>query len=885
MNQESRPNPDELLKAIQKEEQAQKNGQLKIFLGMAAGVGKTYAMLKEAQAIKKEGRELVIGFVDTHGRQETACLMEGLKVIPEKTVVYKEKEFKELDLDAIIQLKPELVLVDELAHSNVPGLRHSKRWQDVFEILDNGIDVYTTLNVQHIESLNDIIKRITGVSVRETVPDLIIEKATSIQLVDLTPDELLDRLKEGKVYLPEQSHLAIQNFFKKDRLSALREIALRYTAEKVDRDLRVSASKGEQVIEWKTREKLLVAVSHSPFSQKLIRITRRWAAQLDAPWIAVYVNDGQALDEKDSNQLAANLLLARDLGAEVVTINDPNIAEGIKRTAYQRGVTQILLGRAPKRSFFNLFRSHPLLDTLVTECKDIDIHVIRQEKFIAAYHKKKFAFSFKESLISYLYVFVSVLLLTAFSWLITPFIGYKVVGVIFLLAILALSLFFKKGPIFFAAILYAFIWSFLFIPPAGRPVISSNEDSALLVLYIFTAMAIGILADKAREHTEMLIKGEESTRALYEITRQIAIAPSTPLLLKSVTDRLAKLFKGVFEILLPEADGTRLAINPADNLLTNASEKNAAVWAFENAKEAGWSTETMPSLQNLYMPLKGFHTIVGLLIYKSTVNKMLTAEEKNFLYHVCQQLAGYLERTFAEEKSKQHEQLKQIEKIHKTILDRFAHAFELPIGMTRRAIKELKNQLAKLDPPLGMSELHSIEASVEVFVKILANIAAMARLSEGLVPLKKEKHDIKELIEECCKNSKKSHNAHTITIKIEEHLPFVYIDYYLVQILLYNLILNALEYSPPATYIEIEAKTVQSFLVLSISDEGKGIPEDQLDVIFEKFYRLPDETSPGIGLGLAIAKTIAEIHQGYLKAENLPTKGAKFSLFLPLEIP
>lgn len=881
-----RRTPEEFLEAIQIEESQRNKGKLKIFLGMAAGVGKTYAMLEEAQQLRKEGIDLIVGTVDTHNRAETALLLTDLKCIPLQTINYKGIELKELDLKAIFDLSPDLVIVDELAHSNAPGSTHAKRWQDVMEILDNGIDVYTTLNVQHIESLNDIVKEITEVSVRETVPDLIIEKASSIRLIDITPDELLQRLREGKVYLEDQSRIASQHFFVKDKLTALREIVLRYTAEKVDRDLRGMAPITQNPFELRLREKFLVAISYNPLSQKLIRVTRRLAASINAPWIAAYVYTGQFFNDKENDLLAKNFSLARDLGAEIVTINSPSIGEGIERIARQRGVTQIILGRPPQNLFTKLFKGYDLLDSLINKCKDIDIHIIRQERFSVTYHKSFFSFSFHIKISDYIYASLCIALLSAISWFILPMIGYKLIGVLFLLGILLLSLFFKKGPLFFAAVLYAVIWNFFFIPPPGVFKNASNEDLALILLYILTATFTGILVDRTREHKEMLAKSEESTRALYEIARQIAISPSTNNMLKSVKEHLDRTLKGLGTInFLIKSIDDGIDMDKATALLPTDQEKNAALWAFENGKEAGWSTDTLPLAKQLYIPLKGFTEVVGLLIYQPKSNRTLNIEERNFLNAICQQLSSYFERSFGEERAVQHEHLKHIDNIHTIILTRISQVFERPVLNTRKSMNKLKTYLESSNNKEIINEINEINTSFEAFVKIIANISAMTQLSEGMVPLRVSSQHIREIIEECCSSAEKLSGNKKIKIHIHEKLPIVSFDYYLIEILIHNLILNAIQHSPENGVIEVEAKEGNGFIIISVLDEGKGIPPDHLQVIFEKFYRLPDDTSPGIGLGLAIAKTIAEIHRGYLKAENHPSKGAKFSLFLPIEVP
>lgn len=877
---EGRPNPEELLEAVKREESERNKGRLKIFLGMSAGVGKTFSMLEEAQQLKQSGTDVLAGVVETHGRQETAKLLEELKIIPKKKIIYRDKELWEFDLDTLLAAKPQIALIDELAHSNIPGSRHNKRWQDVVEILDNGIDVYTTLNIQHIESLKDIVEGIAGVGVRETVPDLIIERASSIQLVDLTPEKLLQRLKEGKVYLGDQSRIASHNFFQKDRLTALREIVLRYTAEKVDRDLHGMVSAVERSHEWKTRERLLVLVSHSNHSKKMIRTTRRLASQLNAPWIALYINNGQYLTENENNQLAKNLALARDLGAVVITTNDLDFAEGIQRIVRQKGVTQVIVAKPTARPIFDFFHRDNLLDSLAKKCKDIDIHIVGQESIQEKYRTIWSESSCEQQAYSYAYILLIMGGLTGFNWFIEPFIGYKVVGAIYFASVLILSLFFSKGPIIFASLLFACAWGIFFIPPTGGFYIEAVEDRIMLGLYFLIAVATGILTDRGRQQKQMLAKREENIQALYGIVRQIVSAPSAKEIFKAVKERLDMLMNGTFEIILKQINNG-LSQDELILFLNDEKERSTAIWAFENEKEAGWSTETLPSSKNLYIPLKGHQENVGLMTYAPRNNRTLTPEEKNFLHTVSQQLASHVERSFARERSLQHEQLKQLDKMHKTVLERISLEFQGPMVITTKAVKQLKTKLESIKERIDISEVYEIENSSEEINKILANISSLVQLSDGLLPLNKEMHKIQVLINDCCERF--NEDSHKIQVGIQEGLPEIFCDSYLIEMTLYNLIGNAIYNSPPGSKITIDVKKANDYIVIAIADEGKGIPDEQLEFIFEKFFRIPEEASPGIGLGLAIAKTIAEIHNGYLKAENQLTKGAKFSLYLPIE--
>ncbi len=723
---ENRPNPEELLKAIKREESTQKKGHLKIFLGMAAGVGKTYAMLEEAKKLTKTGINVVIGTIDTHNRKETMALLEGLRVIPEKTVLYKDKEFKELDLDEIIRQKPAIVLIDELAHSNIPGLRHEKRWQDVMEILDNGINVYTTLNVQHIESLKDVVENITGIVIKETVPDLVIEEAAYIQIIDLNPDELVNRLNEGKVYLGDQSKIAILNFFKNDKLTALREILLRFTAEKIDHDLHQMVSATESENRWKPREKLLVAISQSPYSQKLIRTTRRLAFNLEAPWIAVYVDTGKFLNAEEEALLTKNITLARELGAEVITTHDPDVANAISRIAKRRGVTEIIVGRSPPKRFFNIFSKLNPSDRLAKECTDVDILVARQERLLTNHQNKLKAahppFIFKP----YFLVFLAVSLLAATTLSILPMVGHTVVGEIFFIGILFLSLFFKKGPVFFAAFLFSFIWYLFFIPEEFK---YSVESILLLCIYTLTAITTGILVDRYREHQVMLLKREETSQSLYRIIRQISASSSNEAIFKEVTEQLKAIFGIPFEIIIKKLRGG-LNLDKPMLLIQNDKEKAAVTWVFEHGKEAGWSTDTLASSENLYIPIKNRDETLGVLICRKNPKKSPSLDDKNLLHTVAQQLSNRIERSFSEELAKQNELRFQIEKINKSILKRISSEFKPSLAEAKKSVKVFREQLEEINDKTLADSFSKIEMAYDHFTRVFQNISMMSETKD-----------------------------------------------------------------------------------------------------------------------------------------------------------
>lgn len=573
-------------------------------------------------------------------------------------------------------------------------------------------------------------------------------------------------------------------------------------------------------------------------------MTKRLSSSLDAPWMAVHVDDGSYYTERQSEQLARNIALARDLGAEVISINDPKIVNGIKRVAKQKGITQIIVGRATQNFFLQFIKGVSLVDQLTEECKDIDIHIVREEKKQPLRIREFFHFNWKGLP---LILGLSALFALA-NWLLLPLIGYKMVGALFLSATLLFSLFFKKGPIFISSLFFFFAWIFFFIPPRNSFEIESEEDIALVTIYLIATLSISMLITREKEHKDILEKSEESTRALYEMVNQIATAPSTEAILKFIKERFDRILQGKVAFAIKNMEG-EIDLEGI-GLITNNKEQNAALWSFANGKEAGWSTNTLPLAENLYIPLKGYNQITGLLIYRPLKKQPLTTEEKNFVYTVCQQLSDYLVRSFVREKTFQHENLRQMQKIQKMILDRFSHAFQWPLDTIKAAIKNLKDSLSKDEKKVLFHEFYQLDTASEVLTKNLNNIATITELTEGMTPLKKTLQPVSELLQ----NVEEQPANHKVKVTIEENLPPLLCDPYLIQILLNNLMVNAMEYSPAGTLIEIDAKQDNGNLCISISDQGKGIPEEHINTIFDKFYRLPNEPLPESALALRLPK-------------------------------
>lgn len=880
MTEEFQPDPDELLKAIQKEEIQSKSGKLKIFFGMSAGVGKTYSMLEAAQERLQEGVNVVVGTVVTHGRKETEELMKGLPIIPEKWVKYRDTVFEELDLERILKEKPALILVDELAHTNVPGSRHAKRWQDVIELLDAGIDVYTTMNVQHLESRKDLVESIAGIQVRETVPDLVLERATSIELIDIPPPELLMRMKEGKVYLGNQSQIAARNFFKEDTLMALREIALRFTAEKVEHDLHTILSQGKG---WKTREKLMVAVSPSPFSLQLIRTARRRAFELDAPLVAVYIDKGNELSKEEQSNLANHLNLARELGAEVVMIKDLDIATGLQRIAKQKNITQVIIGRPSKQHYFWDLFHESLIDRFERENKNIDVLILRQEQEqkggakIPSYHPTR------SSLKEYGMVVAAIAGLTLLAFFVNFYVGYKSIGLIFLLGILFLSLYVSQGPIFFAAILSTVSWFTLFTPPILTTAPTLTSDIILVLLFFLTSTIIGILTSGMSKQDSFLKMRETSLQNIYEIVREIATAADFETLRSNITLRLESMFGGEFDLIIK---GKENQINFDSKLspLKDEKEQATAHWVFQNGRPAGWSTTTLPSAKGLYLPAKFVESTTGVLVYfpNPKQERLFSMEELNFLQSVAQQLGIYFEQHQLEENKLQRIYSSQIEKFQASIFNSISAGLYKPLNQMTEALKHLKSLSNNQEPN---PEIAIIDHAERNLLFIADNLLASAEFELGHVRLNKEKMDIKLFIDNCLNEFKPDLGNHPILFSSDARegtMQLIEIDPRLIKLALKNILLNAAIGSSQGTPIEIKGKEEGLFYRISIKDSAPSIPPEQLDHVFDKFIQLPGVEIQDGGLGLAIAKSVMVIHQGQIEAGNRDEGGRIFSLLLPL---
>src|SRR5262245_43540351 len=640
MNELQRPSPDALLATIKEEASRRGRGELKVFLGMCPGVGKTYAMLEAGQRELKAGREAVVGYVETHGRKETDALASGFETIPRRSMEYRGVTLSEMDLDAILARRPHLALVDELAHTNAPGSRHPKRWQDIQELLDAGINVFTTLNVQHVESRADTVRQITGAEIRETVPDSVLDDAV-LELVDLPPRELVERLREGKVYVPDRAAAAVENFFREANLTALRELALRLVADHVGEDTVQHRRTDAVSVPWKTGNRLLVAVGPSPLSEALTRWTRRMADELRCPWLAVHVEGTRPLSESAQSRLSRNLDTARELGAEVITTTDEDLARGLLRVAREQNVTQIIFGKPGGVGWLAWLRGGRMLRRLTLESGDIDLHVVRAEKADESRASRVWRPAFASNFQQYLFVVGTVVVTGVVNFGLMELAGPRVPGLVFLLAVVLLALFVGRGPVLLAGALSAVVWNFFFLQPRFTFVITQVEDVILFFAYFVVALVLGQLVARIRTQGEAERRREERSTALYELTREFAEAGSRDEVVWQLVGQVNRVFRAPAAVSLPVGD--KLVPYPDSTLTLAEKALSVSDWALRHRKAAGRFTDNLPGAEALHLPMSTERKTFGVLTM-SLAGESLPLAQRDLLEAFARQAALVLDR-------------------------------------------------------------------------------------------------------------------------------------------------------------------------------------------------------------------------------------------------
>ncbi|HVM48933.1 MAG TPA: sensor histidine kinase KdpD [Candidatus Acidoferrum sp.] len=880
MNDPERPNPDTLLAAVQRDDARQRRGKLKVFFGMAPGVGKTYAMLEAARRELSAGRDVVIGYVETHGRKETDALTEGIPAMPRLQTEYRGVSLTEMDLDAVLARHPQLALVDELAHTNAPGSRHPKRWQDVLELLDAGIDVFTALNVQHVESRAEAVRQITGIPIRETVPDSVLDGA-EFELVDLPPEELRTRLAAGKVYVPESARAAQDNFFRPGNLSALRELALRFGAEHVGQDVLAYRQQHGVGDPWKTGQRLMVAVSPSPSSASLVRWTRRLAGELQAGWFAVSVELPQPLNENQQARLSRNLALARELGAQVITTTDDDVARGLLRVAREQNVTQIVVGKPVGWQAIELFRGGSLLNRLIRDSGHVDIHAVRAEGEASAPRGAVGPRLRAQSARAYGVATAVVAAVTGINAVLQHWIGYQALALIYLLSVVILAMFVGRGPTLLAATLTALSWNFFFAEPRLTFRISTVTDLMLFLTYFVVALAMGHLAARLRSEQAAERRREQRATALYLLTRELAQASDFADLLAIVIREVSKAADADVSLSLPQ-EGLEGALTTyfASSWALPEKEQSVAAWAFRRRQPAGRDTDTLPSSAGLHLPIMAGERALGVLSLRFRGAAPLTTERRDLLDSIVRQIGLVLDRQRLRDAEQQAKLVAESERLSKALLNSVSHEIRTPIAAITSAASSLDR--SGMDPGFQHAMVGEIQGAAWRLNRLVGNLLDIARLETGHVKPKLDWCDVGDLVHATLKDLKNELEGREVKVEIGPGLPLVRMDFVLMQQVLGNLLLNAAAYTETGTPIQVSALAQPDRLVLTVTDRGPGLPPEVLPLIFEKFYRAPSAPAGGTGLGLAIVKGFVEAQGGRVSAENRAGGGAAFTIKLPL---
>ncbi|MCX7077933.1 MAG: two-component system sensor histidine kinase KdpD [Pseudomonas sp.] len=876
-----RPDPDQLLAQIREEELQAKRGRLKIFFGASAGVGKTYAMLAAARTAQGQNVDVLIGVVETHGRAETQALVVGLEQLPLKQVTYKDRLLTEFDLDGALARKPELILIDELAHSNLAGSRHPKRWQDVEELLSSGIDVWSTMNVQHLESLNDIVGGITGIRVWETVPDHVFDSADEVVIVDLPPDDLLQRLKEGKVYLAHQAEHAVQNFFRKGNLIALRELALRRTADRVDNEMLQYRQSGAVQPVWGTRDSLLACVDPGEGTEKTVRSTARLAAQLNVPWHAVYVETPtlQRLPEVARRRVLRTLKLAQEMGAQISTLAGQDVAETLVKYARQHNLSKVVLGRdaTPRRWPWTRL----LADRIGELGTDLDVVQIALPALQRTRPEKVAVGS--ESRVVWSAYAMSVAICAATTLLATPLLQvFELANIVmlFLLAVVGIAVRYGRGPAVLAAFLSVGAFDFFFVSPRFSFAISDVQYLVTFGVMLVVALVIGQMTAGLTYQARVAQKREDRIRALYEMSRQLSAALMTEQVAEIGTRFLADEFNARSALLV--ADNNDKLQAPMTSGDTPEVDSAIAQWSFDKAEPAGQGTDTLPASPTLYLPLSAPMRVRGVLAVQPRDATRLGVPEQRRLLDTCASLLAIsLERIHYVNVAQDTTVQMESERLRNSLLAAISHDLRTPLT----AMVGLAETLTLAKPPLigePVEIAHAIRESALRMNILVNNLLDMARLESGAVALNLQWQPLEEVVGSSLRAIRPALGARPVQVSLPEDLPLVNIDAVLIERILVNLLENAGKYTPPDTPIRIGAAATSDTVELWVDDFGPGLPRGHEEAIFSKFERGKKESAiPGVGLGLAISRAIAQAHGGTVFGVTRPDGGARFTLRLP----
>jgi len=889
MNTDQRPDPDQLLARVQAEERRITRGRLKIFLGYAAGVGKTYAMLEAARQRKDQGVDVVIGYIETHGRKETDALLDGLEILPRRQSNYRGVNLTELDLDGVLARRPQLVLVDELAHTNIPESRHIKRYQDVEELLAAGMDVYTTINVQHLESMNDVVRQITGVTVRETIPDRIMDEADEIEVIDLPPDELIQRLMEGKVYISQQAAQAVEKFFRKGNLTALREISLRRAAERVDDQMR-SYMQAEAIPgPWPAGDHILVCLSSHPLGERLIRAGRRLADDLNAEWTVVFVETPGHIHMPPDNRerIMHNLNLAEQMGARVEIITGTSVVDTVLAYAHRNNITKIIAGKPLRPRWYEFLRGGSVVDQIIHQSGSIDVYVVSEETG-QTQSGLPITRMLNQHWDNYLKSILIVIAFTLFNSLIHIYLEPTNLVMIYLAGVVISAVWLGRGPSILASLLSVLVFDFFFVNPRFSFAVSDTQYVLTFIGLMVVGLVISSSASLLRDQVDQLRRREANARAVSALSKELTAAVDLESVLQVVIRVLGSTFEREVVILLP--DGSSLIENAASRGFSlNTDEFAVALWAYQNNQPAGRGTDTLSAADIRFLPLTVSQGVVGVLGVKSSdTYRYLTPEERLLLDNFANLAALAIERaTFAEQAS-QAEALRSTERLQSALLNSISHELRTPLASIMGALTSLEddatdNHSMRLDDHTRMDLIQSAAGQARALNRLVGNLLDMTRLQSGVVRLNTSLTDLEELVGAVLVQMDERIGNRRINVKIPDDVPMITIDAVLIGQALINLLDNALKFSPAPAPVNISVHMDGQFAWFCVRDHGPGITKEESSRIFDKFYRGSTAVQTvGTGLGLAICREIVEAHHGTIRAENAPDGGLQVLFSVPL---
>jgi len=871
-----RPSPEAFLRQAAQEGR----GRLKVFLGAAPGVGKTWEMLTDGRQRREAGVDVVIGVVETHGRRETEALVHGHEIIPRRDVDHQGHSLGEMDIDAILARHPQLVLVDELAHTNAPGSRHPKRYQDVEELLDAGIDVYSTINIQHVESLNDVVASFTRVRVRETVPDSILENA-EIEVVDIPPDELIERLRDGKVYIPQEATRALTHFFSKSNLTALRELALRRAAQAVDAQMLDHVRSHALAGSFAVGERIVVAVSELPVAAELVRAGKRLADALRAPWTAVYIETrrSQGMIDDDRRQLADTLALASRLGASTATVPAASVVEGLRAFAADARATQIVIGKSARPWWFEM-RHGSVVDQLVRTIDDVAVHVLPGEPDAKPGQPRSAVVVpgrwGKSS--DYLLALAMVVAMTALGRLLIEVIDLGNISLLYLVPVMFAAATFGVRAGLFAGLASSLAYNFFFLPPTGTLTVNNPENVVSILVLLGVAVVTSQFAARVRAQADLAQSSARQNAALASFSRLLIAAPDQESLMHAICAEVGRLLDVRTALLLPSADGPmlRAAVPPEDRL--EQIERAAAQWAMDNEQPAGRGSSTLTASDWLFHPLRTTRGVLGVLgLTRDDAREPVRSDQVPLLMSLLDQASIALDRMELEEASLRTRQVYERDRLRSALLSSVSHDLRTPLTTILSAAQEMRRH-----PSESLAE--TVETEALRLNRFVSNLLDMVRVEAGALPMKVEATDLFDAAASAAHDTRASLAGHEVKVDISPNIPLVRVDPVLLHHCLINLLDNAGRYADPGTPITIRARRAADAIFMSIIDQGPGIAPGNEKRVFETFTRLEgsDRVKHGTGLGLAIVKGFAEAMGLSVEASNNEDpRGACFTIRIP----